>query len=146
MYLLRLLTLLPVIVACTQQTTPSPGSHRAQFSAYPQNLLSSFATDCSGPGDTYVQTGRASFECRELLPPQASAVLILNYDGSPQDLPEIVTRLKAAKNAAGYLVDANVFFRVTQKDGTALVVPIEGKDLNRDLSALYTRYGGVPVP
>ncbi|EEE36618.1 lipoprotein, putative [Rhodobacteraceae bacterium KLH11] len=144
---IRLFSLLPVlalIVACTSQEAP-PASRSAQFPGYPQNLFNSFKTDCAGPGDKYVKTGTGTFECRETLSPEATAYLILSFDGYPQNLPQIVTRLSSTKNQSGYRVDAELFFLVPQKSGKTLRIPIESADLDRDFSRLYSNYGGTPV-
>ncbi|WP_299946238.1 hypothetical protein [uncultured Ruegeria sp.] len=144
---MRLFFLVPLallIVSCTSQETP-PASRSAQFSGYPQNLFNSFKTDCAGPGDQYVKIGTGSFECRETLSPEATAYLILSFDGYPQDLPEIVTRLSSSRNQNGYRVDAELFFMVPQKGGSTLRIPIESEELDRDFSRLYTNFGGTPV-
>ncbi|KIC43462.1 hypothetical protein RA27_05680 [Ruegeria sp. ANG-R] len=144
MRLFSLVSVLAFIVSCTSQETP-PASRSAQFTGYPQNLFSSFKTDCAGPGDKYVKTATGSFECRETLPPEATAYLILSFDGYPQNLPQIVTRLSSTKNQAGYRVDADMFFLVPQKSGDTLRIPIESEELDRVFSRLYTKYGGTPV-
>lgn len=144
MSFLRLLAIFALIVSCAPQELP-PAVRSAQFAAFPNTLFSSFETDCSGPGEDYVKTAQGSFECRELLPPQASAFLILNYDGSPQNLPQVVTRLSSTQNSQGYRVDADMFFLVPQKDGSTVKVPVESEALNRDLSELYVGFGGTPL-
>ncbi len=144
MRLISLLTIMGLIVSCTAQDVP-PASRSAQFDGYPQNLFNSFKTDCAGPGDKFVKTGTSSFECRETLSPEATAYLILNFDGYSQNLPKIVTRLSSAKNQAGYRVDAELFFIIPQKSGSTLKIPIESDELDRDFSRLYTDYGGTPV-
>lgn len=144
MRLLFLLPLLALIVSCTSQDVP-PASRSAQFPDYPQNLFRSFKTDCAGPGDSYRKTSSNSVECREALSPEATAYLILNFDGYPQNLPQIVTRLSSSKNQAGYRVDAELFFLVPQKDGKTVRIPVESKDLDRDFSRLYADFGGTPI-
>lgn len=139
-----LLPFLAFIVSCTSQEPP-PESRSAQFAEYPENLFKTFKTDCAGPGDNYVKTGSNSFECRETLSPDATAYLILSYDGYPQNLPQIVTRLSSMKNQKGYRVDAELFFLVPQKNGKTLRIPVESKELDRDFSRLYTDFGGTPV-
>lgn len=144
MRLLRFLPVLALIVACAPQDDP-PGSRSAQFKDYPKQMFSSFQTDCAGPGEDYVNTGKGSFECREQLSPEATAFLILSFDGYPQDLPRIVTRLSSTKNQLGYRVDADLYFLVPQQDGRVLRIPVESEALDQDFSRLYTRYGGTPI-
>ena len=116
----------PVIVACAPQDVPPP-SRSAQFETYPKRLFDTFETDCSGPAERFEKTGNRVFECSELLPPNATAFLILTYDGYPQDLPESVTRLTSTKTRSGYRVDAEMFFNVPQRTGAAVEVPVESK-------------------
>ncbi len=144
MHLLRLLPVLALTVSCTTQEDPH-GSRSAQFSAYPKQMFKSFQTDCTGPGEDYVKAGNGSFECREQLSPEATAFLILSFDGYPQNLPRIVTRLSSTRNQLGYRVDADLFFIVPQKDGQTLRIPVESETLDRDFSRLYARYGGTPI-
>ncbi len=144
MRFLSWLPLMALIVSCTSQETPL-ASRSAQFPEYPQRLFSTFKTDCAGPGDKYIKTGADIFECRETLPPEATAYLILSFDGYPQNLPQIVTRLSSTKNQTGYRVDAELFFLVPQKSGRTLRIPVESKDLDRNFSRLYTDFGGTPV-
>lgn len=144
MRVLFMLPLLALIVSCTAQETPF-ASRSAQFPEYPESLFNTFKTDCAGPGDSYIKTGANSFECRETLPPEATAYLILSFDGYPQNLPQIVTRLSSTKNQTGYRVDADLYFLVPQKNGRTLRIPVESKDLDQDFSRLYSNFGGTPV-
>ncbi|WP_298848029.1 hypothetical protein [uncultured Ruegeria sp.] len=129
------------IVACTPQDVPI-ASRSAQFETYPQRLFDTFEINCSGPGESFEKTGNRTFECSEFLPPNAAAYLILNYDGHPQDLPQSVIRLTSTKTNVGYRVDAQVFFNVPQKTGTAVEVPVESKVLDQAISELYQTMGG----
>ncbi len=139
-----LVPLLALFVACTPQEQPE-ASRSAQFANYPEPLFKTFETDCAGPGEEYVRSGKDAVECRALLPPEATAFLILSFDGYPQDLPRIVTRLSSTRNQGGYQVDADTFFLVPQKDGGTIRIPVESETLDRDFSRLYTSYGGTPV-
>ncbi|WP_170477601.1 hypothetical protein [Ruegeria arenilitoris] len=141
---LRTLPALALIVSCTTQDNPI-GTRSAQFTDYPKQMFSSFQTQCDGPGEDYLRMGKGSFECREQLPPEATAYLILSFDGHPRDLPRIVTRLSSTKNQLGYRVDADLFFLVPQKDGTTLRVPVQSETLDKDFSQLYVRFGGMPI-
>ncbi len=144
MNLLHLLPVAALIVSCTPQDT-SPSSRSAEFPEYPQKLFSAFETDCAGPGNKYVKTDRNTVECRELLPPDMTAYLILNFDGYPQNLPQIVTYLHSSKIQAGYRVDAELFFLVPQKSGKTVKIPVQSEMVNRDFSRLYSEFGGNPI-
>ncbi len=139
----RIISLFALIVACTPQETPAT-SRSAQFSAFPDKLFATFETSCNGPGEEFRKIGNRQFECQELLPPKTTAYLILNYDGYPQNLPKSVTRLTAEKNAGGYLVEADLFFNVPRETGPAAKVPVESKELDKTLSAIYRTMGGSP--
>lgn len=144
MGMLRTFPALALIVSCTTQEDP-PASRSAQFAEYPKQMFNSFQTDCAGPGEDYVRTGKSSFECRAQLSPDATAFLILTFDGYPQNLPQIVTRLSSTKNQLGYRVDADLYFRVPQQDGKTLRIPVDSKTLDQDFGHLYARYGGTPI-
>ncbi|WP_050602354.1 hypothetical protein [Ruegeria sp. 6PALISEP08] len=141
MKLFHFIPAIAFIVACTPQDVPI-ASRSAQFETYPQRLFDTFEINCSGPGESFEKTGKQTFECSEFLPPNAAAYLILNYDGDPQDLPQSVIRLTSTKTNAGYRVDAQVFFNVPQKAGTAVEVPVESKVLDQAISELYQTMGG----
>ncbi|WP_171090223.1 MULTISPECIES: hypothetical protein [unclassified Ruegeria] len=143
---MKLFTFIPFlacIVACAPQDVPY-ASRSAQFETYPQRLFDVFETSCSGPGESFERTSGQTFECREFLPAEASAYLILNYDGNPQDLPQSVMRLTSSKNADGYRIDANVFFKVPQRTGSVVEVPLDSTELDQSISRLFQAMGGSP--
>lgn len=142
--LLRLLPVFALIVACAPQDVPPP-TRSAQFDTYPKRLFDTFEIECDGPGERFEKTGNRVFECTELLPPETTAFLILNYDGYPQDLPRSVLRMTSTRNASGYRVEAELFFNVPQRTGPAVQVPVESKTLDRALGALYQAMGGSPA-
>ncbi len=141
---LRLFPVLLSIVACTPQDVPRP-TRSAQFQSYPQRLFDTFEIGCDGPGEEFSRVGNRVFECSELLPPDTTAYLILNYDGYPQDLPTSVMRLTSTKNTTGYRVDADLYFSVPQRTGPSVQVPVESQTLDKALSALYQAMGGSPA-
>ncbi len=144
---MKLLHLAPIgalMAACTAQELPT-ASRSAQFSAYPDRLFETFQTSCAGPGETFLKIDANSFECREFLPPDTTAFLILSYDGSPEDLPQSIMRMTSTKTSGGYRVDARLFFQVPQKSGATVEVPVESKTLDKALSALYQAMGGSPT-
>ncbi|WP_247744091.1 hypothetical protein [Ruegeria sp. R14_0] len=142
--MLRLLPVLALIVACTPQDVPPP-TRSAQFDTFPKKLFETFEISCGGPGERFEKTGNRIFECTELLPPDTTAFLILNYDGYPQDLPKSVMRLTSTKNARGYRVDADLYFNVPRRTGPAVQVPVESETLDKALGALYQAMGGSPT-
>ncbi|MEO1108321.1 MAG: hypothetical protein AAFX90_10400 [Pseudomonadota bacterium] len=143
MRLFHFLSPLALIVACTPQDVSEP-SRSAQFNDYPTRLFETFEMSCTGPGDSFRKLPDSSFECSEYLPPEAAAFLILTYDGSPQNLPKSVMRLNPSKTASGYRVDASLVFRVPQKAGSVVEVPVESEALDQALARLYRALGGSP--
>ncbi len=144
MLLIRLLPVMALFVACTPQDVPPP-ARSAQFDTYPKRLFDTFEIECDGPGERFEKTGNRVFECSELIPPETTAFLILNYDGYPQDLPKSVMRMTSTQNSRGYRVDAELYFDVPQKNGPTVRVPVESKTLDKALSALYQAMGGSPT-
>ncbi len=142
---MRLLGLLPVVViagCATQDVATHTG--KAQFSAYPDALFEVFESTCTGPAQTFDRPQPDMVECREYLPPDATAALILSFDGTTEKLPELVIRFQAEPADKGYLVQNDVFVSVPQKDGKKLQVRREDQKLMRALDRLYLRAGGVP--
>ena len=141
---IRWLPLLWVIAACAPQDVPPP-TRSAQFETFPERLFDTFEIECNGPGEEFSKSGNRIFQCAELLPPETTAYLILNYDGYPQDLPKSVMRMTSTKNTAGYRVDAELFFNIPRQNGPAAQVPVESKELDKALSALFQTMGGSPT-
>lgn len=135
--------MLAALAACTTQAT-SPASNSARFQTYPDALFEAFESACGSPAQTFSRLEPDSVECREYLPPEATAALILNFDGTPEDLPELVIRFRAEIDDDGYLVHNDVFVSVPQKSGTSLEVRRRDTKLERTLQKLYERAGGVP--
>lgn len=142
---MRPLFLLPLVVltACTTQDVDPP-SGRALFASYPEDLFRAFESACGGPAQTFSRPEPDLVECREYLPPEATAALILSYDGTPEDLPELVVQFRTQAADSGYVVENDVFVSVPQKNGQKLVVRREDQQLMRTLDRLYERAGGVP--
>ncbi len=135
-----------VTSACAPQDMGST-SGKARFAAYPAQLLAALESACNGPAQTFVRPTPDSVECREFLPPPSTAAIILTYDGTPEDLPQLVIRFQTRPDAPGYLVENQVYLNVPRKRGAPLHVRQDDHPrLNRALNALYRRTGGVPVP
>lgn len=134
---------LMVLSACaTQDVEVSSG--RARFTEYPERLISAFESACTGPAQSFRRPEPDLVECREYLPPESTAAIILNYDGTPEDLPELVIQFRTRADKTDYVVQNDVFLNVPQKQGKPLQVRQHDRALGRTLDALYTRAGGVP--
>ena len=126
--------------------TPAPEteSGKARFSGYPQALFDAFRESCAGPARDFVSTDRHTVECRELMPPDLTASVLLAYDGTLEDLPRLVVRFRAQAQQTSYLVTNEVFVNVPQREGSAVRILFNDRKLTRDLARLYTSAGGVP--
>ncbi len=134
--------------ACATQNVVSSNvvssSGRAFFSEYPDMLIAAFESACASPTQSFSRPEPGMVECRKLLSPEATAAIILNFDGTPEALPELVIRFRTSPEAPGYLVENDVFLHVPQKSGPARVLRKPDAQLSRTLQSLYLRSGGVP--
>ncbi|MFA3915432.1 hypothetical protein [Ruegeria hyattellae] len=135
---------LALLTACAPQDVV-PGKSSARFMEYPTQLFDVFEAACTGPAYTFSHTGKEVYECRELLPPPEAAATILAYDGYPEDLPQLVIRFVATEDAPGYVVDAELFLNVPQKEGLAQRVVPGDPRINRRMSRLLRMAGGAPI-
>ena len=71
---MRVLALLPIVAlaACTTQDVGTP-SGKAHFAAYPDSLFDAFESACGGPAQSFRRPEPDMVECREYLPPEATA-------------------------------------------------------------------------
>jgi hypothetical protein len=132
-----------MMAACTPQDVGEL-SGKARFAVYPDSLIAALESACTGPAQTFLRPSRYSIECREYLPPEPTAAIILTYDGDPGDLPQLVIRFRTHKDTPGFVVENDVFLNVPQKTGAPLQVRQQDARLNRVVAALYRRAGGVP--
>lgn len=140
----RFALLFVALGACaTQDVAVSSG--KARFTEYPDTLFAAFKSACEGPAQSFNRPAPDLVECREYLPPQTTAAIIVNFDGTPEDLPELVIRFRAEQQEPGYLVENDVFLNVPQREGNPVQVRMPDPKLSRTLDALYVRAGGVPV-
>lgn len=135
--------LLVVLMGCTTQDVVEP-SGNARFPEYPTDLIAAFKAACAEPSQTFLQPTREVVECREFLPPEPTAAIILSFDGTPADLPQLVIRFRTRQDAPGYLVESDVFLNIPQQSGEPLELRQEDPALGRTLANLYKRSGGSP--
>ena len=141
--LVRLAPLALVLTACTTQDV-AVSSGKARFSEYPDSLIAAFQSACEGPSQTFRRPNPDLVECREYLPPDTTGAIILKYDGTIKDLPELVIQFRTAADGTDYVVQNDVFLNVPQKSGKPLQVREQDVRLSRTLNNLYRRAGGVP--
>ncbi|MEM8732195.1 MAG: hypothetical protein AAGF79_19970 [Pseudomonadota bacterium] len=137
---------LPVLAAACAPQDPEITSGRARFPAFPEPLYAAFQAACTGPAQFYNRPDRNFAECRELLPPDTTAAIILSYDGSVEDLPELVIQFKTTEplDGIGYLVQNDIYLNVPRRDASAVEVRLPDERLDRTINALYRRAGGTP--
>lgn len=139
------LLLAVVLTGCETQDMVASNA-KARFASYPDSLVAALESACEGPAQTFLRPTQDSIECREYLPPEPTAAIILSYDGITTDLPQLVIRFQTRKDAPGFLVENDVYLNVPQKSGAPLHVRQQDPRLNRVVNALYRRSGGVPEP
>ena len=132
-----------VLASCAPQDV-AVSSGKARFASYPDTLLAAFETACTGPAQQFSRIDDDLVECREYLPPEPTAALILGYNGTTEDLPQLVIRFRTIANATGYLVENDVFVNVPQKSGDPIHVYQKDSRTLRRLDQLYLRAGGIP--
>ncbi|MHA6262093.1 hypothetical protein ACXYMO_02735 [Arenibacterium sp. CAU 1754] len=144
---MRLTALLSLVVlgACATQDVAQTKSV-ARFDGYPDMLFAALESACSAPADTFRRLSRNSVECRSYMPPQATANAILNYDGTPEDLPQLVFKVDATPETPGYSVTFQAFLNVPQKSGPAVKVIHSSPAITRKMNAILSSAGGVPEP
>ncbi len=129
--------------ACAQQDV-GPSSGKARFSEYPQSLFSAFQDSCTGPTRRFTNSGLNAVECQEFMTPEITAAFILEYSGTPEDLPRLVIRFRAEQDPDGFLVTNDIFVNVPQRSGGPRQIPYQDNQLRRQLDVLYINAGGVP--
>ncbi len=129
--------------ACAPQDLEPPHT-KARFSSYPRDLLGAFESACTGPANLYSEPADGVAECREYLPPDPTAALILQYDGTPEDLPQMVIQLRTRADTPGFLVEHDVYLNVPQKTGADIQIREYDTELHRTLEQVFIRAGGVP--
>ena len=132
-----------VLAACAPPHV-GPDTGKARFPDYPDALFEAFRAACDGPAANFLQPARDTVECRQFLPPDVTAGLILAHDGTVEDLPQLVIRFTASADAPGYVVENDVYVNVPQATGGARRVRQEDRTITWRLNRLYTRAGGVP--
>ena len=119
-------------------------SNQARFDDYPKVLFSAVESVCSDPADTFSRPAQDMVECRSFLGPEATAAIIFRYDGTIDDLPQLVMSFRAREDTPGYLVDYDAYLRVPQKSGATLKVVQQSPTISRHINAVMRRAGGVP--
>ena len=142
------------LAACTDMPTSgvSPaagqapaGAQQAYFPAFPTVLFAAASGTCDGPGQTLVRPSRDQVRCESLPDPESAAAIILQFNGTVENLPKLVISISGRNTAEGYLVTAEHYINVPQRDGGTQQVRFPDLSVERDVRGLLTAAGGRPI-
>ena len=120
-------------------------SHSARFEEHPAPLFAAFDSACSGPSETLIRIARGTSECRKLLPPPETAALIVEFEGTLDDLPQLILRLGSDPlEGRAVLVTLHAYYTVPRKSGPALRVETRSARITGQIRELLRAAGGVP--
>lgn len=142
------------LAGCTEMATPGTGpalgaapigAQQAYFPSYPENLFFAAAAVCDGPGQTTVSRTRNELRCESLPDPESAAALILQFNGTVDELPKFVISFAGVQTEQGYLVTADNFIRVPQRSGGAQQIRIPNQQVSAQMAELLAAAGGRPL-
>lgn len=140
--------------ACTEmpQATPSSvisdppaGAQRAIFPAFPEALFFAAGEVCDAPGQSVVRPTPDEVRCESLPDPESAAAIILQFDGTVEDLPKLVIAFVGRDTAQGYVVTADNYIRVPQRTGDVRQVRFPDRRTASEVSQLLQAAGGRPL-
>lgn len=143
-----------LLAGCTEipQSSGAPtagqaptGAQQAYFTGYPERLFAAAALTCDGPGQSVVQPNANEVRCESLPDPESAAAIILQFDGSIEDLPKFVISFAGRDSAQGYLVTADNYIRVPLRDGGVQQIRFPDPTVERDVKDLLEAAGGRPL-
>ncbi|WP_296417493.1 hypothetical protein [Pseudooctadecabacter sp.] len=121
------------------------GAQQAYFEGYPAGLFFAAGAVCDGPGQDVVRPDENEVRCESLPDPQTAAALILQFDGTVEDLPRFVIAFSGLQDTAGYLVTADSYIRVPRREGGAQQVRFPDERIEAELARLLVDAGGAPL-
>ncbi len=146
--------LILALTGCTEMPTSSggpaagdapTGAQQAYFKAYPSRLFAAAALTCDGPGQSVLQPSQNEVRCESLPDPESAAALILEFDGTVQALPTFVIAISGRDTTQGYLVTADNYIRVPQREGGAQQIRFDDPVVAQDINTLLQAAGGRPL-
>ncbi|SLN13005.1 hypothetical protein [Pseudooctadecabacter jejudonensis] len=142
-------------VAACGDTTSSSGSFsagaqpqgavQAYFQGYPDALFEGGEAVCSGPGQMVVRPNPNEVRCESLPDPASAAALILEYNGTVENLPRFVIAFTGQSDQTGYLVTADSYIRVPGRDGQIQQLRFPDDRIAAEFTALLKTAGGRPL-
>lgn len=136
------------VAGCTPingEADPVDGRTEARFTERPAHLFAALEETCTEPADTFVRKSPDLVQCRTFLPPKPTAAIILSYDGTIKDLPELVVQLSGQIDADSYVLENSYFLDVPQLRGPTLQVRQGDRRVERRMISLMRAAGGVPL-
>lgn len=142
------------VFGCTEVIPPSAGDsagrQSAFFASFPEPLFAGARASCQEPGDTLTMPSPQIVRCETLPPPDVAGALILRFNGDLNALPTLINTLSAtptqAGNARGFVVMADYFVAVPQKDGSRITIRLEDDRIQRSIRRAFTANGGQAIP
>lgn len=122
-----------------------PGSYRAFYDAFPGALYAAHAEACTPPVEELVRVSRTEVRCELLLPPDVTAGVILEFDGTVEDLPRVVVSLDATRDGEGYIVTVDNYLRVPLQEGGVQLVRQRDAALDQLVGEMFATTGGLPI-
>lgn len=118
---------------------------RAVFDAYPEKLFDAATLACNGPGQNTVRPTRDSLRCESLPQPGDAAMLILQFEGTVEDLPRYVISFDGTDSGEGYVVAADSYIRVPAQSGGERLVKVGDSGSGGLLADVLRAAGGRPI-
>ncbi|MDC0115930.1 hypothetical protein OAH97_00440 [Octadecabacter sp.] len=123
----------------------SGSAQQAYFTARPERLFTVAEVLCDGPGQSVVKPNANEVRCESLPDPGSAAALILQFDGTVEDLPRLVIAFAGRDTAEGFLVTIDNYISVPQRDGRTQQVRFADPAVAESLAELLTSAGGRPL-
>jgi hypothetical protein len=123
----------------------SGSAAQTYFADYPARLFMTAEALCDGPGQNVVKPDRNQLRCESLSDPESTAAMILQFDGTVEDLPKLVIAFSARPTDEGYLMTIDSYIRVPGRDGGAQQVRFVDPRVTDNLAEFLKTAGGRPL-
>ena len=100
---------------------------------------------CDGPRQNVVKPDRNQLRCESLSDPESTAAMILQFDGTVEDLPKLVIAFSERPTDEGYLMTIDNYIRVPGRDGGAQQVRFVDPRVTDNLAEFLKTAGGRPL-
>lgn len=138
-------TEIPVSTGAPAAGEATSNAVQAYFTDYPERLFFVAAELCNGPGQSVIKPNRNQVRCESLPDPESAAAIILQFDGTVEELPKLVIAFSGRDTEQGYLMTVDNYIRVPGRDGGAQQVRFEDVRVTESLTELLENAGGRPL-